>query len=34
MNRLLLVEDKEKTPGYIVKQRGLGYMWDKSVVKE
>jgi two-component system response regulator VicR len=28
------IEDKEKTPEYIVTQRGLGYMWDKSVIKE
>lgn len=28
------IEEKEKNPEYIITQRGLGYMWDKSVVKE
>lgn len=28
------IEENEKTPEYIITQRGLGYMWNKTVVKE
>ncbi|HBC96797.1 MAG TPA: DNA-binding response regulator [Clostridium sp.] len=28
------IEDNPQDPKYIVTQRGLGYMWDKEVIKE
>ena len=28
------LEDNPQKPEYIITQRGLGYMWDKNVIKE
>lgn len=28
------IEENDKKPGYIVTQRGLGYIWNKSTIKE